>query len=92
MTDTGAQDTGGEEQPRGKRYDERIEEWVRGLQEGAEERAPEVLSGLAATAKDVARFLEDKAEQARRRRGGGTDPEPTEPGSAIEQPPTDDPA
>jgi hypothetical protein len=91
MTDTGAQDTG-EEQPRGKRYDQRIEEWVRGLQEEAEGRAPEVLSGLAATAKDVARFLEEKAEQARRRRGGGAEPEPADPGSALEQPPTDKPA
>ena len=92
MTDTPPEDRDSEQPSRGKRYDQRIEEWVRGLQDEAEERAPEVLSGLAATAKDVARFLEDKAEQARRRRGGGTDAEPTEPESGIEQPPTDKPA
>jgi hypothetical protein len=92
MTDSAPEDRDSEQPPRAKRYDQRIEEWVRGLQDEAEERAPEVLSGLAATAKDVARFLEDKAEQSRRKRSGGAEPEPTEPGSAIEQPPTDKPA
>jgi hypothetical protein len=65
-------------QPSGpKRYDKRIEEWVRGLQEGAEQRAPEVLDDLASTAKNVARYLEEQAEKARRKRG---------PQQAVEKP------
>jgi hypothetical protein len=54
-----------EEVSRLKRYDKRVEEWLASLKEGAEERSPEVLSSLAAKAKDVGNYLDKLAEQAR---------------------------
>jgi hypothetical protein len=51
-----------------KRYDNRVEEWLASLKEGAGQRSPEVLGALAAKAKDVAEYLDKMAEQARSRR------------------------
>jgi hypothetical protein len=51
-----------------KRFDKRIEEWLTSLKDEANERSPEVLSAMAAKAKDVAQYLERMAEQARARR------------------------
>jgi hypothetical protein len=61
-----------EEVSRLKRYDKRVEEWLASLKEGAEERSPEVLSSLAAKAKDVGNYLDKLAEQARTKRAAGT--------------------
>jgi hypothetical protein len=49
-------------------YDKRLEEWLASLKEEAGQRSPEVLSALAAKAKDVAEYLEKMADQARSRR------------------------
>ena len=49
------------------RYDQRIEEWLTSLKEGAEQRSPEVLSALATRAKDVAEYLDKLADKARSR-------------------------
>ena len=51
-----------------KRYDKRVEEWLASLKEEAGQRSPEVLGALAATAKDVAEYLDKLAEQARSKR------------------------
>ena len=51
-----------------KRYDNRVEEWLASLKEEAGQRSPEVLGALAATAKDVAEYLDKLAEQARSKR------------------------
>jgi hypothetical protein len=77
MTDSEPEDreTGPRSGP--KRYDKRIEEWVRGLQDEAQQRAPEVLDDLASTAKNVAHYLEEQAAKARRKRG---------PQGAVEKP------
>lgn len=48
-----------------KRYDQRVEEWLTSLKEEAGQRSPEVLSALAAKAKDVAEYLDKLAERAR---------------------------
>lgn len=48
-----------------KRYDQRVEEWLTSLKEEAGQRSPEVLSALAAKAKDVAEYLDKMAEKAR---------------------------
>jgi hypothetical protein len=48
-----------------KRYDQRVEEWLASLKEEAGQRSPEVLSALAAKAKDVAEYLDKMAEKAR---------------------------
>jgi hypothetical protein len=48
-----------------KRYDKRVEEWLTSLKEEAGQRSPEVLSALAAKAKDVAEYLDKMAEKAR---------------------------
>ena len=59
-TDTGPEnaqaeeDAGAEDASRPQRFDKRIEEWILGLRDQAEEHTPEVLDGLAATAKSVA--------------------------------------
>ena len=50
-----------EQESRLKRYDQRVEEWLTSLKEGAEQRSPEVLSALATKAKDVGDKLADKA-------------------------------
>jgi hypothetical protein len=72
MSDTESEDTRAEnsatDQPSGtKRWEKRVEEWLYSLKDEAEQRTPEVLSGLAATAKDVASYLENMAEQVRSR-------------------------
>ncbi|HEX2433506.1 MAG TPA: hypothetical protein VHI55_06090 [Gaiellaceae bacterium] len=56
------------ERSRLRGYDKRLEEWLASLKEEAGQRSPEVLSALAAKAKDVAEYLEKMAEQARSRR------------------------
>jgi hypothetical protein len=56
-----------DQESRLKRYDQRIEEWLTSLKEGAEQRSPEVLSALATKAKDVGDYLDKLAEKARSR-------------------------
>jgi hypothetical protein len=91
MTDTGgevtraedrrAEDTGAEPGSRLQRYRKRSEEWALALRDGAEQHAPpEVLSGLAATAKNVAQYLDGMAERARAKQAEKTVPEPSEQG------------
>jgi hypothetical protein len=50
-----------------KRYDQRVEEWLSSLKDEAGQRSPEVLSALAAKAKDVAEYLDRMAEKAKSR-------------------------
>ena len=59
--------TDSDQQSRLKRYDRRVEEWLTSLKDEAEQRSPEVLSALAAKAKDVAEYLDKMAEKARSR-------------------------
>ena len=56
-----------DQESRLKRYDQRIEEWLTSLKEGAEQRSPEVLGALATKAKDVGDYLDKLAEKARSR-------------------------
>jgi hypothetical protein len=56
-----------DQESRLKRYDQRIEEWLTSLKEGAEQRSPEVLSALATKAKDVGDYLDKLADKARTR-------------------------
>jgi hypothetical protein len=56
-------------------YDKRLEEWIASLKEEAGQRSPEVLSALAAKARDVAEYLESMAEQ----KGGRRTPDESEP-------------
>jgi hypothetical protein len=60
--------TDSEQESRLKRYDQRIEEWLTSLKEGAEQRSPEVLSALATRAKDVGDYLDKLADKARSRK------------------------
>ena len=69
--------TDSDQESRLKRYDQRIEEWLTSLKEGAEQRSPEVLSALAAKAKDVGDYLDKLAEKARSR---------TEPSATASEP------
>lgn len=69
-----------EQRSRLRRYDKRVEEWLASLKDEAEQRSPEVLSALAAKAKDVAEYLDNMAEKARSK---------TAPGDAASAPPTD---
>ena len=62
-------------------YDKRLEEWLTSLKDEAGQRSPEVLSALAAKAKDVAEYLEKMADQARSKRA------PEEPGTDVEDAP-----
>ncbi len=64
-TDESAADN--EQESRLKRYDQRVEEWLTSLKEGAEQRSPEVLSALATKAKDVGDYLDKLADRARSR-------------------------
>jgi hypothetical protein len=58
--------TGAEPGSRVQRYRKRLEELAFSIRDGAEQHAPpEVLTGLAAAAKNVARYLDDMAERAR---------------------------
>jgi hypothetical protein len=61
-----------------KRYDKRIEEWLTSLKEEAGQRSPEVLSALAAKAKDVAEYLDKMAEKARSKNEASALTPPTE--------------
>jgi hypothetical protein len=76
MTGTGGEVTRAEDaRPEGaeadpgsrlQQYRKRSEEWALALRDGAEQHAPpEVLSGLAATAKKLAQYLDGMAERAR---------------------------
>jgi hypothetical protein len=81
VADTGGEVTRAEDPPAGERPGKdtmtgqgsrleqnrnRIEEWASALRVGAEQHAPpEVLSGLATTARNVARYLDGMAERAR---------------------------
>jgi hypothetical protein len=61
-----AEGTGAEPGSRLQRYRKRIGELAMSIRDGAEQHAPpEVLAGLASTAKDVAQYLDDMAERAR---------------------------
>ena len=88
--------TEGDQLSRLRRYDQRVEEWLTSLKDEAGQRSPEVLSALAAKAKDVADYLDKMAEKARSKNKGLTPPaedtlrrdEPTsvadrDPGSSI---------
>ena len=65
MADESAPDN--DQESRLSRYDQRIEEWLTSLKEGAEQRSPEVLSALATKAKDVGDYLDKLADRARSR-------------------------
>ena len=56
-----------DQESRLKRYDQRLEEWLTSLKEGAEQRSPEVLSALATKAKDVGEYLDNLADKTRAR-------------------------
>jgi hypothetical protein len=62
-----AETTESEQASRLKRYDQRVEEWLTSLKDEAGQRSPEVLSALAAKAKDVGEYLDKMAEKARSR-------------------------
>ena len=66
--------TESEQVSRLKRYDQRVEEWLISLKDEAERRSPEVLSALAAKAKDVAEYLDKTAEKARSRNESSAPP------------------
>jgi hypothetical protein len=65
--DPRSKDMGAPEQgSRLQQYRKRIEKWAFALRDGAEQHAPpQVLSGLAATANNFARYLDGMAERAR---------------------------
>ena len=56
-----------DQESRLKRYDQRIEEWLTSLKDGAEQRSPEVLNALATKATDVGDYLDKLADKARSR-------------------------
>jgi hypothetical protein len=107
MTGTGGEVTGpAEPRPedaaaeggsRLQQYRKRTEEWASALRDSAEQHAPpELLSGLARTARNLAQYLEGMAESARARQADKgpvpqpeeQPPEPTEqPREPVEQPP-----
>jgi hypothetical protein len=74
-----------DQQSRLKRYDQRIEEWLASLKDGAEQRSPEVLSALATKAKDVGDYLDKLADKARSR----NEPSATTPDTSESQPHTE---
>jgi hypothetical protein len=62
----GAEGTGAEHGSRLELYRKRVEEWLVAVRDGAEEHAPpELLSGLAGAAKNVAQYLDGMADRAR---------------------------
>ena len=65
--ETADETTDSEQLSRLKRYDQRVEEWLASLKDEAGQRSPEVLSALAAKAKDVGEYLDKMAEKARSR-------------------------
>jgi hypothetical protein len=79
--DPRAENTLAEPGSRRRQYRKRIEEWASALRAGAEQHAPpEVLSRLAATAKNVALYLDGMAARARVKQAKeeAPMPEPTE--------------
>lgn len=54
-----------DQESRLKRYDQRMEQWITSLKDEAGQRSPEVLSALAAKAKDVSEYLDKLAERAK---------------------------
>jgi hypothetical protein len=92
MADTGAEVTRAEDSRAGEpvggdtgtgpgsrleQYRNRIEEWASALRDGAEQHAPpEVLSGLATAARNVALYLDGMAERARVRQAKEEAPAP----------------
>lgn len=77
--DTSADEaTESEELSRLKRYDQRVEEWITSLKDEAGQRSPEVLSALAAKAKDVADYLDKMAEKTRAKNEASGITPPTE--------------
>jgi hypothetical protein len=84
--DRRAEDTGAEQGSRLQQYRKRIEEWASSLRDGAEQHAPpEVLSGLAATAKNVAQYLDGLAERARAKQAKEEAPVP-KPAEQVPEP------
>ena len=73
--------TDNDQESRLRRYDQRVEEWLTSLKEGAEQRSPEVLSALATKAKDVGEYLDKLADRARSR---------NEPSASAEETPSFD--
>ena len=69
--------TESEQVSRLKRYDQRVEEWLTSLKDEAEQRSPEVLTALAAKAKDVAEYLDKMADKARSRNDTSAPPSAT---------------
>jgi hypothetical protein len=68
----------------------RVEDWLSSLKDEAEQRAPDVLSAVASTAKDVAGFLEGMADQFRAKQdkennGGESADEPQGESKAIDE-------
>jgi hypothetical protein len=89
MTDAGAEvsrpegsraeDSGAEQGSRLQQYRKRVEGWAFALRDGAEQHAPpEVLSGLATTARNVAHYLDSMAARARVKQAKEEAPAPTE--------------
>jgi hypothetical protein len=74
-------------------FEQRLEDWFNAARDGIERQAPDVLDKLAATARDLARRLDDLAADARQKHAEkGSPPDVgAEEGSAPEAPPTSDP-
>jgi hypothetical protein len=64
-TNTAESAADSDQESRLKRYDQRIEEWISSLKDEAGQRSPEVLSALAARARDVSEYLDKMAARAR---------------------------
>ena len=64
-TNTAESAADSDQESRLKRYDQRIEEWISSLKDEAGQRSPEVLSALAAKARDVSEYLDKMAARAR---------------------------
>jgi len=60
MTDTGAGDTAADKPSR-------LKQWIDSARDDFEREAPEVLEGMAADARKLARFLDDKAHAVRKK-------------------------
>jgi len=67
-----------DQESRLKRYDQRIEEWISSLKDEAGQRSPEVLSALAAKARDVSEYLDKMAARARSKSDAPAPTPPTE--------------
>lgn len=74
------EDTAAEPGSRLQQYRKRTEEWASALRDSAEQHAPpELLSGLARTARNLAQYLEGLAESARAKQAEkGAVPQPEE--------------